>query len=58
MTAITKAIDSVGRTVEERPKAVAGVLMMIIVFFALACALNDVIPVCHYLFRCDHRFGH
>ena len=58
MTAVTKAIDSVGRVVEERPKVVAGALMMIIIFFALACALNDLIPVCHYLFRCDHRVGH
>ena len=58
MTAITNTLDTVGRTVEARPKLVAGVLFAIILFFALACALNDVIPVCHYLFRCDHRFGH
>lgn len=58
MTAITNTLQTVGRTVEDRPKLVAGVLLGIIVFFALACALNDVIPVCHYLFRCDHRFGH
>jgi hypothetical protein len=58
MTVIANTIQTVGRTVEDRPKLVAGVLLGIIVFFALACALNDVIPVCHYLFRCDHRFGH
>jgi hypothetical protein len=34
------------------------VLFAVILFFALAYALNDVILVCHYLFRCDHRFGH
>ena len=58
MTTITASIHTVGRTVEARPKLVAGVLFAIIVFFALACALNDVIPVCHYLFNCDHRVGH
>ena len=58
MTAITNTVHSVGNTVETRPKLVAGVLFGIILFFAVACALNDVIPVCHYLFRCDHRFGH
>ena len=26
----------------------------IIVFFAAACTFHDVIPVCHYLFGCDH----
>ena len=58
MTAVTKAIDSVGRAVEERPKVVAGALMMVVIFFALACTFHDLIPVCHYLFRCDHRVGH
>ena len=58
MTAITNTFDSVGRTVEARPKLIAGILFGIILFFALACVLNDVIPICHYLFRCDHRFGH
>jgi AcrR family transcriptional regulator len=43
---------------EDRPKLVAGVLLAVVLFFALACLLNNFIPVCHYLFRCDHRFGH
>jgi len=58
MAAITNTFHSLGSTVEARPKLIAGILLGIILFFALACALNDVIPVCHYLFRCDHRFGH
>ena len=58
MTTITRTFDTIGRTIDDRPRLIAGVLFGIILFFALACALNDVIPVCHYLFRCDHRFGH
>ena len=58
MTAITNSFHTIGRTVEERPKLVSSALFGVILFFALACLLNDVIPVCHYLFRCDHRFGH
>jgi hypothetical protein len=23
-------------------------------FFAAACTFHDVIPICHYLFGCDH----
>lgn len=26
-----------------------------IVFFAAACTFHDVIPICHYLFGCDHN---
>ncbi len=58
MSTLYRTVGTVGRTVDERPRLVAGVLFAIIVFFALACTLNDVIPVCHYLFGCDHRFGH
>ena len=58
MTAITRTFGTVGRTVDERPRLVAGVLFGVILFFALACVLNEVIPICHYLFGCDHRFGH
>lgn len=29
-------------------------LAFVVVFFATACTLHDVIPVCHYLFGCDH----
>ena len=58
MTAIMNTFHTVGRTVENRPKMVAGALLGVILFFALACTLHDFIPVCHYLFRCDHRFGH
>jgi hypothetical protein len=26
----------------------------VVVFFAAACTFNDIIPICHYLFGCDH----
>ena len=29
-------------------------LVGIIVFFAVSCTFHDTIPVCHYLFGCDH----
>ena len=58
MTALAAMFDGVGHTVESRPKVVAGVLFGIVLFFALACLLHDLIPVCHYLFRCDHRVSH
>ncbi len=29
-------------------------LAFVVVFFAAACTFHDVIPICHYLFGCDH----
>ena len=30
-------------------------LAFVVVFFAAACTLHDVIPICHYVFGCDHQ---
>ena len=48
MTALTTAV-------EEHPKLIIAVLGLIILFFLAACLLHDVIPICHWLFGCDHR---
>ncbi len=47
MTAILATIDDHHRII------IAG-LAFVVVFFAAACMFHDVIPVCHYLFGCDH----
>lgn len=26
----------------------------LIAFFLLACTFHDVLPICHWLFKCDH----
>jgi hypothetical protein len=41
-------------TIDDHPRIIAAILGGIIVFFLLACIFNDVIPICHWLFRCDH----
>jgi hypothetical protein len=43
------------RTIDDHPRMIAGVLGAVILFFLLSCLLHDVIPICHWLFRCDHR---
>jgi hypothetical protein len=52
MTAIAAKIIN---TVDSRPRLIAGILGGMILFFLAACLAHDVIPVCHWLFRCDHR---
>lgn len=42
-------------TIDTHPRIIAGVLGGMVFFFVAACLLHDVIPVCHYLFGCDHR---
>jgi hypothetical protein len=42
-------------TIERHPKAVIGVLGGVVLFFLAACLLHDWIPICHWVFRCDHR---
>ena len=47
MAAISAIIDAHYRII------IAG-LVVVIVFFATACTFHDAIPICHYLFGCDH----
>jgi hypothetical protein len=44
------------QTVDNHPRLVALSLASVIVFFAVACTFNAAIPVCHWLFHCDHWF--
>jgi hypothetical protein len=39
---------------ERHHRLIISVLTGIILFFLLACTFHDVIPICHYLFGCDH----
>ncbi len=41
-------------TVDKHHRAIIVGLALVIVFFATACTFHDAIPVCHYLFGCDH----
>ena len=43
-------------SVEKHHQAIILALLSVIVFFAVACLLNDVLPICHYVFGCDHAF--
>lgn len=30
-------------------------LMFVVVVFAASCTFHDLLPICHYLFGCDHN---
>lgn len=40
---------------ERRHRAIIFSLAFIVVFFAAACTFHDVMPICHYVFGCDHH---
>jgi hypothetical protein len=40
--------------IERHHQGIIVGLLAVILFFALACTFHDVVPVCHYLFGCDH----
>lgn len=39
---------------ETHHRAIIFSLAAVVIFFAAACTLHDIIPVCHYIFGCDH----
>jgi len=49
-------MSAISATVENHHKLIIGILLFIILFFVLACVFDNVIPVCHYIFNCDHGF--
>jgi hypothetical protein len=49
MTTVTEAVETHHRTI------ILFLLSLIAVFLA-ACSLHDVLPICHYVFGCDHSF--
>ncbi|MDH3498020.1 MAG: hypothetical protein OER21_14770 [Gemmatimonadota bacterium] len=48
------AIRGLG-AIDAHPRLFAGVLGSVFAFFAVACIAHEFIPVCHYVFQCDHR---
>lgn len=41
--------------VDAHPRVFAATLGLVILFFLVACVAHDVIPICHWVFQCDHR---
>jgi hypothetical protein len=46
---------TIGETVEKNHKPIIIVLMLVIAVFLLACTFHDILPICHYIFGCDHK---
>jgi hypothetical protein len=40
--------------VDRHYRLIIAIQSFLLLFFVAACTFHDVIPVCHYLFGCDH----
>jgi hypothetical protein len=47
-------MSGMSATIEKHHQKIIGGLLFVILFFVAACTFHDVLPVCHYLFGCDH----
>lgn len=47
-------MDGVLNIVDTHHRSIIVGLALVILFFAAACTFHGVIPICHYLFGCDH----
>jgi len=48
-------MNAINQSIEQHHKGIIYSLLFVIVFFVAACTFHDIIPVCHYLFGCDHQ---
>lgn len=42
-------------SIEKHHRPIIFTLVFMLGFFSLACTFHETIPVCHYLFGCDHK---
>lgn len=48
-------MTSMNALLEQNHRPIIFSLLFVVVFFLAACTLHDVIPICHYVFGCDHH---
>jgi hypothetical protein len=49
-------MTTIAESVENNHRAIILSLLSLIVVFLVACTFHDVMPICHYVFGCDHSF--
>jgi hypothetical protein len=48
-------MNTVNTLMEKYHRAIIFSLTFVVVFFAASCTFHDIIPICHYVFGCDHH---
>ena len=47
-------MNTLSVSIEKYHRLIIFSLLFVIAFFALSCTFNGIIPICHYVFGCDH----
>jgi hypothetical protein len=47
-------MHAINTWIDQHYRSIIYSLGFVVLFFAASCTFHDVIPVCHYLFGCDH----
>lgn len=47
-------MDTFNSSLERNHRPIIFSLAFVLLFFAAACTFHDTIPICHYVFGCDH----
>jgi len=51
-------MTAVFAVMEKYNKIIIFSLVGVIALFLFACTFNDVLPICHWIFGCDHMVAH
>ncbi len=51
-------MTAIAVSVEKHHKLIIALLGGVILLFLFACTFNSVLPICHWLFNCDHMVIH
>ena len=43
------------QSIEKHHKSIIALLALVIVVMVLSCTFHDAIPICHWVFGCDHQ---
>ena len=49
-------MSAVATFVDRHHRGIIVALVVVVLFFVFACIFDNVIPVCHWLFNCDHTY--
>ncbi len=48
-------MNAINESIDKHYRPIIFSLLFMLGFFAASCTFHDAIPVCHYLFGCDHK---
>ena len=49
-------MNALNESVERHHRPIIYTLLFVVLFMATSCVFNDAIPICHWIFGCDHAF--